>query len=140
MARLAPRESAPIDRPAPRFHLKSDLAPGVVTFSDRQFAVVARRLEGDAGWLAFRLCAQTGPLHRSHVILSPRETSALFFATPLADRSTGRVIIRTADPVLVSDTDRVVGRVDDLVLDRVRAAWLRDRQASILEDAAHGVA
>lgn len=140
MARLAPPELVPTVRPPPRFHLKSDLAPGVVTFSDRQFAVVTRRLEGDAGWLAFRLCAQTGPLHRSHVILSPRETSALFFAAPLADRSTGRIIVRTADPVLVSDADRIVGRVDDLVLDRVRAAWLRDRQASILEDASHGVA
>jgi hypothetical protein len=135
MATIAPRtdaETSPRRRPEIP---KTLIRAGSVVLHDRAFVVAFEAVAPDR-WLGFRLCSQTGPLHRRHVILAPSEAES---ALPLLGRL-GRMIVRTDEPVVLGSASATLGHLDELVLRRVALAMRRDADASTLEGMTRGYA
>jgi hypothetical protein len=80
------------------------------------------------GWVALPIAKQTGPLHRSDVVvwLSPRRDGLGI---------TGRALVRTAAPVLIAGEAVVVGHLDRRMVESVDVTLRRAAEAHAFEDA-----
>jgi hypothetical protein len=132
MARVAPGEGGDRDTTGTRSGSRTTLSTGDVLLNQGVFVVTWHHTP-EGLWIALPVIAQHGPLHRSHVILSPIEASDAFGAAIMAARRDRRLIILTGQPMLVSPDATRIGAVDLGVLIRVKQTIVRAQIASARE-------
>jgi hypothetical protein len=124
MATVAAGETAGRNTTGTRIDLPMRLGRGAVVMAADCYAIAWHPV--GSTWLALPLALQHGPLHRSDVILAP--TDVALFAVPR-----GRLLVQTAQPILVAEDAPVIGRADHALLDRIATTLRRTAEAHAIE-------
>ena len=106
---------------------RTAISQGTVLLDHTRFIVAWRRVNA-VSWVGLDVVPQYDPLHRSHVVLTPKEAAPLFGSVK------GRMIVRTFSPRLVSTSARSVGRLWPSTIKQVEWTLERALAASRCED------
>jgi hypothetical protein len=135
MARVAPGEGDDRNTTGTQSGFRSVRRIGDVLRVQDHLVVVWHRTP-EALWIGLPIAAQAGPLHRSHMTLTPQEVAP--FCESRALRS--RLIVRTAQPELIpDDARRVVGHLDIEVAQRIGRTLRHALAASLTERGGHAL-
>jgi hypothetical protein len=126
MARVAPGEGGDRNTTGTQSGFRTVLRNGDVLRVQDHFVVLWQRTED--GWVGFPVVPQTGPLHRSHVVLTPAEVAPF---CPASKRV--RMVVRTSQPERVSGDARLVGVLNIEVARRIGQTLRRALDASLSE-------
>jgi hypothetical protein len=126
MATVAAGETAGRNISGTRIDLPMRLGRGAVVITDDCYAIAWHPVV-PASWVALPVALQHGPLHRSHTVLAFDDVAQWF------DVPHGRLLVRTAEPIVVAEDVRVVGRLHHTLLDRIATTLRRAREAHAFE-------
>jgi hypothetical protein len=122
MATATPGERDTRNTTGTRLDQPARIEPGSVVLCGDRFAVALRVLDNGM-WIVLPVTMQTGPLHRSHVIV------ALDDAPDVFRDHRGRMLIRTAEPRLMRADVAPVGRVLPALMDKIELTLRRAIEA-----------